>query len=192
MKINSQKLLQDLQIRTENSLQVAQQWLNLPLETLQYKPDAETWSVLEGLEHLNLYGEFYLPEIKRQMDKSAHQTATALFKSSWLGNYFALAMLPKEQLNTMKTFQDKNPNGSSLDKQVLAKFIAQQKETLTLLEQASRVNLTKTKTGITLTPWIRLRLGDTFRVVIYHNDRHIVQAKGVLEQVQPHKKQPVN
>lgn len=180
MQFRTIELLQDLTKRTQNNLQTAQAWLKLPLEQLQYKPNADTWSVLEGIEHLNLYGDFYLPEIKQQMDKSKYKIATPLFKSSWLGNYFAQAMLPKEKLNTMKTFRDKNPNGSSLDKNVLEKFIAQQRNMLQLLQQAAQVNLTKTKTRITLTQWIKLRLGDTFRVVIYHNDRHRVQAEKLL------------
>ncbi|MGH1337331.1 MAG: DinB family protein [Aureispira sp.] len=183
MALKTTELLSDLTQRTQRNLQTAQAWLQLPLEQLQYKPSADTWSVLEGVEHLNLYGDFYLPEMKQQMDNSNYKTVTPTFKSSWLGNYFAKAMLPKEKLNTMKTFADKNPNGSTLDKTVLEKFIAQQKETLQLLQQAAQVNLTKTKTGITISSWIRLRLGDTFRVVIYHNDRHRIQATQVLNQL---------
>jgi hypothetical protein len=180
MKFNSQELVQDLKQHTESNLQTAQEWLELPLKVLQFKPSAESWSLLECLEHLNLYGDFYLPEIRRQMENSPYQNAAPIFKSSWLGNYFAKAMLPKEPLNSMKTFREKDPKGSSLDQQVVQKFINQQQEMLELLQQARRVNLTKIKTGITLTQWIRLRLGDTFRVVIYHNDRHLVQAKQVL------------
>lgn len=183
MSFKTTALLSDLTQRTQQNLQTAQAWLELPLEQLQYKPSTTAWSVLENVEHLNLYGDFYLPEMQQKMDNSKHKGATPIFKSSWLGNYFAKAMLPKEKLNTMKTFDDKNPNGSTLDKRVLEKFIAQQKETLQLLQQAAQVNLTKTKTGITISQWIRLRLGDTFRVVIYHNDRHRVQAANVLQQL---------
>lgn len=183
MQVQSTELLQDLQLRTRKNLQAAQEWFALPLEVLQYKPDATSWSVLECVEHLNLYSDFYLPEMKQKMEQSVHQSPTPVFKSSWLGNYFAKAMLPKEQLNKMGTFKDKNPNGSSLDKTVLEKYMAHQKGTLTLLEQAATVNLTKIKTGITIATWIKLRLGDTFRVVIYHNDRHRVQAQNVLAQL---------
>jgi hypothetical protein len=51
---------------------------------------------------------------------------------------------------------------------------------LKLLETASTKNLTKIKTAITL-PLLKFRLGDTFRFVIYHNERHIVQAQKVLK-----------
>ncbi|MFK7799655.1 MAG: DinB family protein [Aureispira sp.] len=183
MKFQTNALLQDLRTRTQKNLATAQAWLELPLEQLQYKPDANSWSVLECVEHLNLYGDFYLPEIQTQMNNSKHQGFTPVFKSSWLGNYFAQALLPKEKLNKMKTFADKDANGSTLDKSVLEKFVQQQQETLLLLEQAAQVNLTKITTGITITSWIKIRLGDTFRVVIYHNDRHRVQAENVLAQL---------
>lgn len=183
MKFQTKTLLQDLSARTQKNLATAQAWLALPLKQLQYKPDANTWSVLECIEHLNLYGDFYLPVIKTQMDKSKHQGFTPVFKSSWLGNYFAQTLLPKEKLNKMKTFADKDANGSTLDKSVLEKFVQQQQEMLLLLEQAAQVNLTKITTGITITNWIKIRLGDTFRVVIYHNDRHRVQAENVLAQL---------
>src|SRR5690606_40886810 len=103
------------------------------------------------------------------------------FKSSWLGNYVAKSMLPKEKLNKMKTFKSMDPAGSDLNKNVLNRFIAQQNTLLDLLEAARKVSLTKTKTGISITPWLKLRLGDTFRVVIYHNLRHVLQAEKAKE-----------
>lgn len=89
-------------------------------------------------------------------------------------------MLPKEKLNKMKTFQSMNPAGSQLGTEVLEKFLKQQEELLALLEKAKTVDLAKTKTAISISKLIKLRLGDTFRVVIYHNYRHIVQADNCL------------
>jgi hypothetical protein len=48
-----------------------------------------------------------------------------------------------------------------------------------LLDKAKNVSLGKTKTGISISKLIKLKLGDTFRFVIYHNIRHIEQAKRV-------------
>jgi len=91
-------------------------------------------------------------------------------------------MLPKEKLNKMKTFKSMNPIGSNLDKTVLETFLSQQKTSLELLQQAEKVSLTKNKTGISISKWIKLKLGDTFRVVIYHNLRHIIQAEKVIKE----------
>ncbi|WP_317044615.1 DinB family protein [Chryseobacterium geocarposphaerae] len=56
----------------------------------------------------------------------------------------------------------------------------QQEQMLDLLKNAQNVDLNKTKTGISISSLIRLKLGDTFRFVIYHNQRHVQQAKRVL------------
>ena len=53
---------------------------------------------------------------------------------------------------------------------------------LEVLEKSSTLNLSKIKTAISISNWIKLRLGDTFRVLIYHNYRHMVQAEKILKQ----------
>ncbi|MCK0146242.1 DinB family protein [Arenibacter sp. F26102] len=181
MEIASKDLLQDLLERSQEHQTKAEHFKNLPLETLNWKASPESWSILECLEHLNRYGDFYIPEIEKQLIASRHRPSEK-FKSGWLGNYFANTMLPKEKLNRMKTFKAMDPIGSTLDKGVLTKFITQQQALINLIELASQVDLTKTKTGISISKWIKLRLGDTFRVVIYHNQRHMVQAGRVLKE----------
>lgn len=181
MTFNKADLLADLKQSTQAVLKRGEDYLQLDLAALNYKSTAESWSVLECMEHLNRYGDFYLPEIQERIKKAKTDTHTKNFKSGWLGNYFAKSMLPREQLNKMNTFKSMNPAGSRLDKATLEKFVAQQKKMLNLLEQAENVHLAKVKTSISISKWIKLRLGDTFRVVIYHNQRHVVQADKALQ-----------
>ncbi len=181
MKTSNQELINDLIERTKNVMNEAQQFQDLSDAKLNWKANSESWSVLECMEHLNRYGDFYLPEIKQRMTKGKTVTPEAIFKSGLLGNYFATSLLPKAQLNKMKTFSNMNPAGSQLTKAVLDKFIAQQKTMLELLKKARQINLTKTRTAISISKLIKLRLGDTFRVVIYHNQRHIVQANKAIQ-----------
>lgn len=177
----SKNLLQDLLERTQEIKHKAEGFKTLPLETLNWKSSPDSWSILECLEHLNRYGDYYIPEIEKRITASQYRPAE-IFKSGWLGNYFANAMLPKEKLNKMKTFSSMNPKGSSLDKAVITKFFAQQQDLIIVLKLASQADLTKTKTGISISKWIKLRVGDTLRVVIYHNQRHMAQAEKVLKE----------
>ena len=73
-----------------------------------------------------------------------------------------------------------NPIHSSLSKNTVTVFIDQQKQLLDLLDSAKEIDLNKVKTSISITTLIKLKLGDTFRFLIYHNKRHIVQAQKVL------------
>lgn len=176
--MNSDLLINDLSKRTYAVIEKAELWLDLSDAQLNFKPAADSWSLLECIEHLNRYGRFYLPEIEQRIQGSSH--ASDDFKSGWLGDYFAKSMLPKEKLNKMKTFKVMDPAGSSLSRSVIQEFLDQQKQMLQLLRKSSKISLTKTKTSISISPLIKLRLGDTFRVVVYHNERHLVQAEKAL------------
>lgn len=180
MIFNTNELLQDLKELVESHINYVEQLQQLPEADLQKKQTPTSWSAIECLEHLNLYAEFYNKEIRKRINESRYPKST-FFKSGFLGNKFALDMLPKEGMKTMKTFKSKNPIYSNLvAKEVLIQFLKLQKELEQLLEIASEVDLTKTKTAITL-PLLKFRLGDTFRFVIYHNERHIVQVKKTLK-----------
>ena len=179
MKIEQEKLIEDLISRTQEIIDQAEMYKKLPADQVNWKPIPEKWSILECLEHLNLYGDFYLVEIeKRILNSKSH--AAKQFNSGFLGNYFANSMLPKNRkIRKMKTFRDKDPSNSHLDQLTIDRFLKQQYLMIELLKKAQSVNLNKVKTSITV-PVIKLKLGDTFRVVIYHNERHLLQAEKVL------------
>lgn len=178
MTITSEKLIQDLIERTRININQAEKFSSLSTEKLNWRAEKDSWSILECFEHLNLYGDFYIPEIKKRIESSKTQPKEN-FKSGILGNYFAKTMLPKEKLNKIKTFKDKNPIGSKLDKTTIERFISQQEKMLNLLDESREIDLNKTKTSISISKLIKLKIGDTFRVVVYHNERHLVQAKKI-------------
>ena len=100
--MKAQDLIEELIQLTQKNLNEVQAFKELPMELLNQKPNAKSWSILECIEHLNRYGDFYIPEIKNQLEKSTHKKSE-VFNSGILGNYFAKSMLPKEKLNKMKT-----------------------------------------------------------------------------------------
>ncbi|MDR6465312.1 DinB family protein [Chryseobacterium sediminis] len=179
MKISTSALLNELKERTSQHLEYAQTLTLKTEEELNFRNSQDSWSPLQCLEHLNRYGDFYIPEISRNI-YSAGKSPQSYFKPGILGNYFAKSMLPKENLNKMKTLKIMNPIHSQLNKTVIEKFISQQKQLLTLLEKAQNIDLEKTKTSISISKLIKLKLGDTFRFVIYHNTRHIEQIQKIL------------
>ncbi|SRR5690606_9701971 len=179
MKIQSEQLIGELIKLTAGHIEFAESLQDKTDEELNRRNSNDSWSVLECLEHLNLYGNFYLPEIEKRIKQSTSKFEE-VFKSGYFGNYFAQSMLPKEKLNKMKTFKKMNPIHSRLDKRVIEMFINQQLKTIELLEKSQAISLNKVKTGISITSLIKFKLGDTFRFMIYHNKRHIVQAKNVI------------
>ena len=173
---NSKEIISNLIIITTSHINYAKQLLEVSEGKLQHKQSNKTWSALECLEHLNRYAIFYNKEIHKKTSMSSLPFSNT-FKSSYLGNKFSMDMLPKEGMKTMNTFKSKDPNKSKLDKEkVLLTFIKLQEELLGYLEIAKHKNLDKIKTKTTL-PFLKFKLGDTFRFVIHHNERHIQQAK---------------
>lgn len=169
------KLMKDLEEKTKMFISKAEYLLSLSAHQLQQRPENGGWNALECIEHLNRYGEFYLPEISKRITQSTFPPS-AVFKPGIIGNYFTKSMEPKEGTKKMKTFKDKDPIHSSLNKKCIETFIAQQHQMLELLQSARKVDLNKTKTSISITKLLTLKLGDTFRFLAAHNERHIVQA----------------
>lgn len=180
MKTTSESLIADLIELTEKNIYDVEKLNQLPLNKLNFKTDEKSWSILECIEHLNLYGDFYLPKIEKLIN-SSKTTPDNLYKAGLLGDYFAKSMQPKVNLNKMNTFKSKNPIGSDLNKNALDRFLSQQEKTIILLNKSRNVSLGKIKIPTTLGKLVKLKLGDTFRVVIYHNQRHIIQAKKVIK-----------
>lgn len=178
--MQSEKLIQTLLEQTRQIINQVEKLKTCDLSTLTWRENAVSWSILECLEHLNLYGDFYLPQIEHNI-KISKTKPEIEFKSGFLGNYFAQSMLPKEKLNKMKTFKDKNPLNSSLDRTVLDKCINQQIILLDLLNQSRNVSLNQVKIQTSISSLIRLKLGDTFQFFVNHIMRHLKQIDRIQE-----------
>lgn len=151
---------------------------HLTLDTLNWRQDAQSWNILECVEHLNRYGVFYLSAIESAI-QDARKTPGDHFAGGWLGRYFAKSMLPKVKLNKMKTFKDKNPLNAPLDPSVIEVCIQQQIKMMELIERSRQVSL-DIRVDTSLSKLLRLKLGDTFQFVINHNLRHMEQIKNNL------------
>jgi hypothetical protein len=181
MQTDNNTLIEELLTLIERATEAAKKFKELPETELNFKEDPQRWSILECIEHLNRYGEFYLPEIERSMLKPSAPQAGSVYKSGLLGNYFAKLMKVKDgKLWKMKTPADKNPVGSQLSITTIDRFLKQQEMLKSLLNQARTSDLTRTKVPISLTKLVKLRLGDTFRFFVYHIERHILQAEKVI------------
>ena len=178
MRLNSLPLLEELIQLSLAGKQTVLRFKNMDANQLNFKPNEKSWSILECIEHLNLYGDFYLPEMEKQILAASKTRPKVEFKTGVLGGYFANLMREKNgKIKKMKSPKDKNPTNSTLTITSLDRFLKQQSLLISLLEQAKQVDLTKTKTAISISSFIKLRIGDTFRFYVYHIERHLNQAK---------------
>jgi hypothetical protein len=64
--MNSEFIIQNLIEDTRKSLNQVEGLKNIDLNSLKWKETITSWSILECLEHLNLYGDFYLIQMENQ------------------------------------------------------------------------------------------------------------------------------
>jgi len=175
--INKKLLLDKLEARTEAHLkEVIALFQNLPEEVLLRPSKRGGWSIAQCLAHLNSYGDYYLPQIAKGLEKNKN-AANDFFKSTWLGAYFTSLMDPKTGKGKFKAFKGHQPPAALDPNVVIAEFIGQQEKLLLLLRQAQTADLNRIRIPISIMKWLRLKLGDVFQFLIAHNERHLQQAK---------------
>ena len=174
--VSVKALLDALEQRTESHLSEAiNSFQNLSEKKLLQPAVNGGWSIAQCLEHLNRYGNHYLPAIQKGLEQGF--PTDDKFKSTWLGNYFIKMMDPDSSAKKIKTFKEYSPAPTLDPYAVVAEFIHQQETLLKYLRAARNKDLNKIKIAISLTKWIKLKLGDTFQFLIAHNERHMRQAK---------------
>lgn len=179
------ELIESLIADTKHVKAEAQAFAELNKEDLATRPGPEQWSVLECIEHLNIADEHYISEFEAKLEK-ATPSEKEVFKPGWIGNYFVKSMKPREDgtiPSPMKTLRKFVPE-VNVQFDTLSKFIEDQDTLLQLLEQSKTLDLNKIKITSAIGAIVTFKLGDAFRFLIAHNQRHILQAQRALEKVQ--------
>lgn len=156
-------------------------------EQLAQRPEPNRWSVLDNLEHLNLYNDFYLPIFVKIIDKGEAKglKPRANYRSGWLGNYLTNSMKPKGTKipNKMNTFKDKNPILTTVPENVVERFFEQHRQLLQVLKRAAGTDIQALRMPTTLGSFPKIRLGDGLAFVIGHEERHLLQIQNTLEEL---------
>ena len=153
---------------------------------LRQRPTPETWNVLDCIAHLNRTYDWYLPQLK----KSFLQISSAKAKLSYRPGYFGQKMTEGSQPTQgkirfrMKTFKKFEPHTDDQKaEQVLQTYLENQRQFEQYLEQAKNIHLGKIRVTSAVGPILRFKLGDCFRFLIAHEERHLLQAQRILEEV---------
>ncbi len=185
MKFNSTHLLEVLQADVRQMILTASYLQKEDPEFLLTIPSPGKWSVVQILEHLNSYGRYYLPAIEKSL--RLNKPPKEYFTPGWFGNYFTKIMKPGEGgkiRNKITSPKDHRP-GATLDlKPVIDDFLNQQQQLLNLLENAKQKDIGAIRTPISISRFIKLKVGDTFLFVIAHEQRHFVQIANTLQDIQ--------
>ncbi|TBW26545.1 DinB family protein [Gramella sp. KN1008] len=176
----TEELIEDLLKNTKASIQYVRNLQFLSYTELNYRIEPNWWTILECLEHLNMYTSYYLPEIRKAINLCKPNSHQEFFESHWIGDYIANQMLPKEGMRKIKTLRNKDPKGQKLDLEVIKQFLADQHKILELLIDSKSINLMSNSVPFSMCKILKLKIGDALRIVVNHNLRHLEQIKKLL------------
>jgi len=153
---------------------------------LKWRPNEQTWSINEIFSHLNEYVKYYHTVFTTKIantkftEPKAQYISSPLGKSAWKSMQLGVAKNIKRKFNAPRNY---NPsvNKSLLNDDAVPFFIQSQKELMDIIDKAKFVNIQRVKVPISISKFIRLRLGDALLFVIYHNERHVYQALNLLQ-----------
>lgn len=181
-KYKTEDLINELKGDVHKIIAGAEQIKEADKSKLIYQCSKNEWSAVQVIEHLNSYNRYYLPHIDRALAER-NDNRNAWFNSGFWGDYFTNMMKPKnifEVKNRMKAMKKYSfPNSLNVDK-VFHEFLQHQQKLLQLLDAAKERDLNTIKIPITMSKLIRLRLGDAFRFLVAHEQRHMVQARNTI------------
>jgi len=182
-KFKTDELIDKLQSDVKQIIAAAEHLRQADAVKLTYSPEEGSWSVVQCLEHLNAYNRYYLPQIDKSV---AHisKDLNAWFIPGFWGDRFTKMMQPTNVYEIKKKM--KAPKGYRPDKSlnvdvVFKEFFEHQNKLLRLLDISRKRNLNSIYIPITISKFIKLKLGDTFRFLVAHEQRHMIQARNALK-----------
>ena len=188
--MNTKKLLQNSAERLAQQTRQVKEWNDhYDGELLRQRPTPKSWCVLECLEHLNLVNTHYVREIEQALQGAKGEPQNS-FRPGFLGDKMVRAMSLNEEGEIAfrtKTFPSSTPhNTARLNADtVINQFNDLQKRMLECVSRSGSVDLNRAKVTSLVGPIFRLKLGDAIRLIVGHNDRHLLQAQRALRQSSP-------
>ena len=145
-------------------------------DALARRPGPARWSALECLEHLNRYGAHYLPLLEARA-ATAPPRGEPGYRPGLLGKPFARAMHVSGRGKPMSSPAKMNPLGAVLDRGVVDAFVAYQRRYAEVIAALEGRELRGSRIGVSAFPVVRLHLGDMLYALVWHNERHVAQAR---------------
>lgn len=154
---------------------------NLNSEQLNWKPDSDTWSIAQNIDHLIVINESYYPVIQSLRDRSFKLPFFG--KLGFLVNFFGkfiLKSVQPDRKRKMKTFPMWEPSKSEIDADILVRFQKHQTELKELIDNCKDLLESGTVISSPVNKNIVYPLETAFDIIVTHEQRHFEQAKELL------------
>lgn len=154
---------------------------SLTIEQLNWKPNLNTWSIAQNLDHLIVVNETYFP-VLASLKAGTYTTpfiAKIGFMVSFLGKTVLNAVQP-DRMKKMKTFPIWEPTASNVIGDILNRFQNHQNELIQKIEGARELVEKGVVISSPANKNIVYKLETAFDIIVSHEQRHLEQAKEIL------------
>lgn len=183
-KVASNRLL-DMQERWTGQLDkltsdFKQSFGSLPIEALNWKPNHNTWSIGQNIDHLIVVNGTYHPIIEaiRQGTYKLPFLARFDFMVSFLGRTVLKAVQP-DRRKRMKTFPIWEPLESKIKEDIWERFESSQNELKSLILSCSDLLEKRTIISSPANRNVVYTLDTAFDIIVSHERRHFEQSMDV-------------
>ncbi|WP_103020934.1 DinB family protein [Salinibacter altiplanensis] len=154
--------------------------------TMQRRPDTDTWSVVQCIDHLNTAGWLLLrsteEEIQRGHDEGPYGEPP--FEYGIVSRWFVHVLEPSSgwTFDAPSLFEPDAPNTLYPD-EAIDEFLGLQDRLASCVEGAEGLDLRRIRFGSPAVPLLRISLGAWFEATLAHERRHLKQARRTLRAV---------
>jgi hypothetical protein len=159
---------------------VAEQFVPLNFEQLNWKPAPDEWSIGQCLDHIITTDEQYMP-ILEQVLQGTRRT------NFWqrlpiLPGFFGTMIYKYSHPETTRPIQSPpifRPSNSSIGLDVYERFQSHQERILNAMQASQDKPIDTMIISSPVANWLVYSLGDAFRIIVVHQYLHVLQAEGV-------------
>jgi hypothetical protein len=183
MKLDKAEVTQQVQHEITEANEQVRQLQQQPAEALRHRPRPDAWSALDCVEHMNLFYDDYLPRVEAAVQGGAPSTKLT-YSPGFFGKKMVESLRPQqgERRMKIKTFKKMTPHTDDKGPEpVFAAFFQHHNYLEELLTQGASLDWNRAKVASAIGPILRFKLGDCFRLLLAHTERHLLQAQEALE-----------
>jgi hypothetical protein len=151
---------------------------------LRARPDPETWSVAQVFDHVNTAGWLLLTPLEEAI-QDGHERGpygTPPFRYGFVSRWFVRSMQPSSgwTFTAPSVFEPEGPE-TLYPGETVEEFRALQDQFASCVADADGLDLRRIRVASPAVPLLRISLGAWFEATLAHEERHLEQARSVLQ-----------
>jgi hypothetical protein len=153
-------------------------------EVLLTSPDPETWSVAQILDHVNTAGWLLLNPLEDAI-QTGHERGRhgePPFRYGFVSRWFVRSMKPSSRWTfTAPSVFEPDTSDTLYPRETVEEFRALQDQFASCVGDAEGLDLRRIRVSSPAVPLLRISLGAWFEATLAHEERHLQQARNVLQ-----------